>query len=297
MALLYTERAVMPSGGTSGFCAEVASSFLLTGQGFQTKVCDRHSQVNLRRFHMRPSSPRARNKQQLSESLLAHVNAYAMAAGAAGVSILALAQSSSAEIVVNPAHGVITPNKTFALDMNHDGIPDFRFYLGTFAYHSFYATLSVKPVSGNGVMAGGGYAYPVLKGYSIGTGRLFTKSPSVRMERSHGFEYIFYYRNLFGPWADVKNGYLGVEFLIDGATHFGWIRMTVNAVRRPLGVIITEYAYETIANKPIDAGQTTEEASAPMKTAPMASPSLGALALGSPGLALWRREDSSLSVQ
>jgi hypothetical protein len=242
---------------------------------------------------MSNSSQGPRSKQQLSQSLKTNLNAYALAAGAASVSMIALSQTSTAEIVVYPVHGVISANKTFTLDMNRDGIADFKFYMGTFDYHSFNASLQIKPQGSNGVMAGGGYAYPVIKGYSIGTGRLFAKGPTVRMERTQGFHYIFYYRNFFGPWADIKNGYLGVEFQIGGETHFGWIRMTVNAADEPLGVTITGYAYETIANQPIQAGQFSDEANVPMKAAPIAPPSLGMLALGAPGLQIWRREESS----
>jgi len=246
---------------------------------------------------MNRSSKGPRTEQQLSESFTSNMNAYALAAGAAGVSVLALAQSAGAEIVVSPAHGVIAPNHSLVIDMNHDGIPDFRFHLASFDYHSFNATLSVKPMGGNGVMAGGGYAYPVINGYNIGSRQFFTLGGSVRMERTDGFHYEFYFRNFFGPWANIRNGFLGVEFLIDGAIHYGWIRMTVNAKDLPLGVTVTGYAYETVAGQSIQAGQMVEEASAPVESAPLARPSLGMLALGSRALELWRRDDSLLSAQ
>ncbi|MFZ0321904.1 MAG: hypothetical protein WAL56_22455 [Candidatus Sulfotelmatobacter sp.] len=232
----------------------------------------------------------SRSEQQLSDSLISHVNAYALAASAAGVGVLALAQSAGAQVVFSPAHGVLAPNHYLTIDMNHDGVPDFRFHLGAFAYHTFYATLSVKPMTGNGVAAGDGYGYPVMQGYSIGPGQLFAQGGSVRMERTDGSFYLHNFHNLFGPWANVKNGFVGVEFLIDGAIHYGWIRMTVNAKDLPLGVTISGYAYETVAGQPIQAGQMADRASAPAEGAPMAQPSLGALALGSQGLEAWQRK-------
>ncbi len=65
----------------------------------------------------RPSNP--------SESLHQRLNAYALAASAAGVSVLALTQAAQAKIVYTKTHHVIGKNSTFKLDLNHDGITDF----------------------------------------------------------------------------------------------------------------------------------------------------------------------------
>jgi hypothetical protein len=246
---------------------------------------------------MKRSFKSPRSEQQLSDSLLSRVNAYALAASAAGVGVMALAQSAGAQVVFSPAHGVLSPNHNLTIDMNHDGTPDFRFHLGAFAYHTFYATLSVKPMSGNGVAAGDGYGYPVMQGYSIGPGQLFAQGGSVRMERTDGSFYLHNFRNFFGPWANVKNGFVGVEFLIDGAIHYGWIRMIVNAKDLPIGVTISGYAYETVAGQPIQAGQMVDRAGAPADAESMAERSLGTLALGSQGLELRRRKDSLLPDQ
>jgi hypothetical protein len=69
---------------------------------------------------------------------------------------------------------------------------------------------------------------------------------------------------------------------------------------------ITGYAYETIPNKAILAGQTkgTDEENSLVqpnpisRTAPARAPaSLGALALGAPGLSIWRRDETDLKSQ
>ncbi len=66
---------------------------------------------------------RPRKTAVLSASLQHNLNAYAIAAGAAGVSLLALAQPAEGKIVYTPVHenavGV-------DLDLNHDGTADFR---------------------------------------------------------------------------------------------------------------------------------------------------------------------------
>src|SRR5215813_7373274 len=72
----------------------------------------------------RPSQPRA--AAVLSKSLNHQLNTYALAAGAAGVGLLALSQPAEPKIIYTPAH-IKYP---YSLDLNHDGIIDF--YLPAF---------------------------------------------------------------------------------------------------------------------------------------------------------------------
>ena len=72
----------------------------------------------------RSSGPRKTAK--LSASFHQRLNMYALAAGAAGVGMLALAQFAEAEIIYTKAHVKLTPNHKFHLDLNHDGIKDFE---------------------------------------------------------------------------------------------------------------------------------------------------------------------------
>jgi hypothetical protein len=91
-----------------------------------------------------------------------------------------------------------------------------------------------------------------------------------------------------GHWYYVgSNRYLGVKFLIKGETHYGWVRMTVNAPGSTTGTI-TSYAYETIANKRVSAGESSGSADDTEAQDSTRGASLGMLALGSGGLALWR---------
>jgi hypothetical protein len=71
----------------------------------------------------RSSGPR--ETADLSVSIHQQLNIYALAAGAAGAGVLALAQPVEAKIVYTPAHRVIGPDSKYLLDLNHDGIPDF----------------------------------------------------------------------------------------------------------------------------------------------------------------------------
>lgn len=70
-------------------------------------------------------SSRPRATAELSRSLNHQLNMYTVAAGAAGVCLLALAQPTEARIVYTKAHKVIV--SVFDLDLNHDGTNDFVF--------------------------------------------------------------------------------------------------------------------------------------------------------------------------
>jgi hypothetical protein len=68
-----------------------------------------------------------------------------------------------------------------------------------------------------------------------------------------------------GTWLNEDNHYLGLSFQVNGETHYGWAKLSVDAVNVPLfRVTVTGYAYETIAGQSLAAGEisgdTLEEA-------------------------------------
>lgn len=263
-------------------------------------------------------SPRSRKTQTLSAPLHWRLNAYALAAGATGAAMLALAPPSLAEIVYTPASGKVSRNGSFELDLNRDGIVDF-----TIVDHvegTAIQFLSVIPAEGNHVMcswvactSGFSYAGAMQFGNKIGTNQYgWIDWPRDLM----AFE-VFSSRGgeSFGAWAHVFENharYLGLQIQINGETHFGWARLNVRfRLDSPptWEARITGYAYETTPGRPIRAGQTTENdedaarpnaspihlASASLRRQPASAPTrfatLGALALGVDGMALWRREE------
>jgi hypothetical protein len=83
--------------------------------------------------------------------------------------------------------------------------------------------------------------------------------------------------------------------LINGEVHFGWARLTVTCGGPAVVAKLSGYAYETVANKAIIAGETKgdEEAIAKPEAsvngdAYKAAP-LGLLAMGAQSLSTWRR--------
>jgi hypothetical protein len=216
---------------------------------------------------MRRSSPR--EAVRLSGSVQQQLNMYALAATAAGVGVLALAQPSEARIIYTPAHHRIGPNQTYEIDLNHDGKPDFRVVNRSVTYGiSAGAVLQVVPTNHqNGVV---GYGYINIS-HSIWASALPTGAPvgpkrHFAYASSHGSQgplmtgFVFEYKShqCKGPWDNVI-GYLGMKFIIQGKFHFGWARLKVSCSPQVGGVtaLLTGYAYETIANKPIVTGKTS----------------------------------------
>ncbi len=235
------------------------------------------------------------------------LNLYTLAAVTAGVGAIALAQPAEGKVIVTHSNISLTDFKSAPIDLNKDGVNDFLFAISAGGYdHSFYGTLIAKPLTGGKVVAGtrgplGPYASALVNGANIGPSDHFSSSvvrERVIIERTAGFVSGSSGHSSYGKWSHVSNHYVGVSFLINGATHYGWVRLSVGW-NHGLTATITEYAYETIANRKIGAGSTTGSAEvAAVSTSDhriptVNGPSLGMLALGSDGLALWKRDSDS----
>jgi len=251
-------------------------------------------------------SSRPRKVTNLSDSTTRQLNTYALAASAAGVGVLALTQPVGAKIVYTPAHHVINANQTYRLDLNHDGTSDFELknVFNTFSGNSAGYLRILPQTSANEVWAaarapGCGSeelcAAALPKGKSVGPkgsfrqdypdGELMTASDVVS---GHS-----------GSWLNVTR-YLGLKFVIKGKTHYGWARLAVSAQRFVVTATLTGYAYETIPGKAIIAAATKGPDDAePTATFSSHTPepaTLSALALGAPGLSIWRRKESAAAA-
>ncbi len=225
------------------------------------------------------------------------LNVYSLAAAAAGVTVLALIQPAEGKVVITKK--LVSITEPVSIDLNNDGIPDFEFSFqggstGTCCQH--HTTLVAKALTGGKVMGHktanfgrlGPYASALVRGPKIGPAAHFSSAKGqIAIEHKSNHDSTFGYD---GNWYLVSNRYLGVKFLIEGKTHFGWIRLSVN-VPGSFESTITAYAYETVANKPLNAGETSvvpDDSESEVRTI---APSLGMLALGVDGIALWRRQE------
>jgi hypothetical protein len=231
------------------------------------------------------TASRSREITQINPRLDKNLVAYMLAAGAAGVSLLA-AQSAEAEIVYTPTHTVIGPRSSIELDLNHDGVNDFLVSRWLYGNGSHLTIDQQAPANG---ILGHGAALPA--GVRIGPQGAFVGYASMASDVTISGESFS-----DGPWKNATNRYLGLRFSVNGETHYGWARLTVTA-KGEIVATLTGYAYETVPNRPIIAGKTSgpEVASAvdPEELlAPANQPaSLGRLARGAYHLEIWRRDD------
>lgn len=243
---------------------------------------------------------------------------YSLAAAAAGVSMLALSPSADAKVVITntniqiPLCVELSPCSV-SIDLNGDGIKDVKLsLLSSYNQTWNYRLLTVAGQNGGSIIGSAGtghngpYASCLVRGAKIGASDHFLTGKETVEE-----SFVRYYssttqqrppkKTLYGKWGgNHPNRFLGVTFKIGGKTHYGWIRITVkisagNTGFPPMSATITEYGYETVANKSLGAGLASTNSAdnhAPTMTEPPRSASLGMLALGAEGLSLWRRDET-----
>jgi len=220
------------------------------------------------------SAPQSRKTFKISDSLNRQLNTYALVASAAGVSVLALARASEAKVVYTETHQVTHTGFPLYIDLNHDGIKDFvlrtRYYWGSYFEVGLSASGYRKNVvAGRRFKSNGSYFFSAASalpaGARIGPESKFpVRHPFMAVELFNGRS--SQYSDL-GPWAGkgkgVSDRYLGLKFVVHGKVHYGWARLSVTlGHHRQFGDVsgtLTGYAYETIPNKPIIAGQTKGE--------------------------------------
>jgi len=259
--------------------------------------------------------PRASKTPSILPPSLQHqLNMYALAASAAGVSLLAVAQPSEAKIVYTKTHQTIGNNGVYQLDLNHDGTVDFLIQesrSSSYGYALFAHAALGNAVQGSVSQGRWHVAAALKKGAPIGRGQGFAEG---RYDAMVAFTFGTGGTTFeTGYWVNVRNRYLGLKFKIGGTTHYGWARLSVqvqgskNTGNLKITGTLTGYAYETIPGKEINAGQTDDDAGTagqntvnfdvprfrPSADSPVSdiqrSASLGSLALGVQGIPLGRQ--------
>jgi hypothetical protein len=241
---------------------------------------------------------RLRTAIQLDSSIEKRLLGYAALAGASGAGVLALVQPAEGKVVFTPTHEVIAPHTSLEIDLNGDGISDFRIVArssgpggaGTFGTETGAALLVYNVAATNAISGTGFSALALGLGVVVGPEGKFVGNHNLMGGAGAISNGPVSYK---GPWApkggSEKGRFLALKFVIDGKIHFGWARFNVRIrPARESGVqaVLTGYAYETEADKPIETGRVkgAEES--------LAMPAmLGQLALGAAGLVAWRREE------
>lgn len=238
--------------------------------------------------------------QQLSPRLDKMIATYAMTASAVGVAMLAAASPAEGKIVYTKTRATITHiGNPYQLDLNNDGIVDFT--IGFCSCQPYGTAVTIRSNNvGNMVIQQPGFSYSaaaLISGAPIGPKQAFRSAYAaggLQLEAAIATASLQRTTSI-GPWAGGVTGrYLGLKFMINGQAHYGWARMTIG--KQLSHVVLTGFAYETIANRPITAGQISgtaqhEPKSAQMPALPQDGPSLGMLARGSEAIDIWRRKE------
>ena len=188
-------------------------------------------------------------------------------------------------IVYHDAGGVFLHSSggdrnTLGIDMDRNGADDFVFE--AFTSFRIYSTVGGRsvgiPKGGNDL---GADSIPLLDGFEINS---LLPAPLEWVNSTQGmFNWIgatLHTRNFTGGagyWnpnvPDILRAFVGVEFDINGAAHYGWIDVTAGSIGN--GGWINGWAYNTVPGEMILAGQVPE-------------PSTWALLIGGGGFLYWR---------
>lgn len=219
---------------------------------------------------------------------------YAAAAGAT----LVTAQSAAARVIFTSANALIDRDEMVPVDLNHDGVTDL-----VIVERRTYGIKLCNPIgdcavflsadAGNasaGVV--GGYAASALRaGSPIGPGNHFVQGTDASMAEARADIYSSTELNVYGNFRSATDRFLGLKFVINGQTHYGWVAFRVvsagfKGLTPEVRAYMSGFAYEDVPNQPIRAGQISDAdftGGIPPQPA-----TLGLLALGAPGLDIWR---------
>jgi hypothetical protein len=280
---------------------------------------DRHSEEDFMTRAPRPPI-------KLADSVHHQLNMYALAAGAACACSLYAPPAAEAKIVYKPVHTRLKQDSAFPLYFDGDRKGDFFLVFNyvdedepkidslaichkptktNYGYQCYRSQGTSNALNAVRVNASG-FVSALKAGAKIQKGDRFTNSAEVLIAEAVWLSSTNSTR-WYGPWANkghgVTNRYVGLKFRLGGAFHFGWARLSVGKAARGFTATLTGYAYETIPGKAIIAGATKEADNgaqpvpASIKTHTPKPPTVGMLALGAPGLSIWRREEPPARTQ
>jgi len=249
---------------------------------------------------------RLRHPAKLTDRLNRRLNGYAVAATAAGASILAIASPAEASPICGKLSASLEHTTTIPFNPAAMPAPPFNVAQSTFQY--FLTTTGVSslrwwnrgfftPNSKEAKVVFGERNWPadLALGAQIG--------PSAQFGRPASYGLLFTYgKGNFsvrgsgtklqhrGNLSLTQDGFVGFQFSQSGNVHYGWIRFSVGfhkgaATQTILNVL--DYGYESTPNTPIAAGTCSDSASSVDSVEPSSIPqgaSLGLLALGSDGI-------------
>lgn len=213
------------------------------------------------------------------------IDARQMAAyGAAAGSALVMMSQAEASVVANAGSnrpvqvratsGGSTQYEPF--DMNGDGTVDLALFAWATTSPDGSETYSSAGINygGNGSVVTGGNVRKLASGFNIGPNLSTSNGAALKWSSATGTDADVFKRKTSSAsnsgvwgnsnWDDVAPpndaGLIGVRFQINGATHYGWVRLQIvysEGEGREFGLDATQWAYESCPDTVIAAGVTT----------------------------------------
>ena len=274
----------------------------------------------------RQSFARAMKPSRLPEPLHRQLNSYALAASAAGVTLLACSVPAGAVPVCKTLAITLAGNDTYSFNPARQRFAPFNI-AQTFENVDSLTTnywnrgfLTPNSAKAADLLGANGFPAALASGASIGPGGHFGKGKSYGMLFSFGPLNSGTIKRHQGNFQFGQVNYFGFKFSISGEDHYGWVRLKVTFGSGFDGIAtfihIRGYGYETTPNTAIRAGECssqpslsaisnqpkipsgeTHQISSTTSAARPVSPSspfasLGLLALGACGLRFWRRKEN-----
>lgn len=225
-------------------------------------------------------------------------------AAAAGVTGLT-ATDADAQIVYTDFPDVAIQNLRFPIDFDTDGDPEF--FIDEHATRA-QTTLRIEAVAGaggvvdsldgiigEGVPYGTGtYAYPsqLNTGVEIGPANP-TLINLIDFTIPRQATFTFQGSDPLN-WINAGPAFIGVRFKLDGVTHYGWLRVEMAASGQ---ITLFDYAYETSADTPLNAGEGVANENGPLPAGYEVSQARPNPAIGSAQFTLRVAETQNVRVE
>lgn len=229
-----------------------------------------------------------------TRNLSRHIPDRLTAYSAMAVAVISGASSANAEVVYTDIDDVtISIGDSWDVDIDLNGSLDFHFQAGsagsggwTFGSVLGYVnSLSVGGLSNQIVGYPGPYYYYA---YALEANELIGPDAAWNNNPSYGNSAVLvsnFYGVYYGAFPGAGEKYLGIKFKIGSYVHYGWMR--VQAGLSPAYMTILDYAYEDVAEVPIEAGSQETLAGIPELPA-------GSIQLYSFGQTLFLHQNGSL---
>ncbi len=169
------------------------------------------------------------------------------------VTVMLFSASADAQIVYTDVNPDSTSTGTYNLDLNIDGINDFAITqtsttaCGSIGNPATLKFIRLTPLGTNQVADSATDVTKMALNANISTTLLNWDNSANQLMVSAC------HTSTGGQWANAVDGYLGLKLILGGNTYYGWARLNTSLAN---SFTIKDYAYNSIPDQPILAGQT-----------------------------------------